>query len=117
MGLLLEAPVTVAPTPTDPFVVVDRSMAVCAVSREGERLLDVSETDAVNSHIREVLVLADSEAVDGRLPAILAAAVRGELATENLVVRPRNTFGVRYWARIGPCGPPRAALVVLADAS
>ena len=27
-----------------------------------------------------------------------------------------NTFGVRYWARVGPCGPPNAALLVLADA-
>ena len=28
-------------------------------------------------------------------------------------VRPWNTFGVRLRARIAPCGPPRAALVVL----
>jgi hypothetical protein len=28
-------------------------------------------------------------------------------------VRPWNTFGVRLQARIAPCGPPRAALIVL----
>jgi hypothetical protein len=61
--------------------------------------------------------LADAEAREGKLAALLASALREELPTDHhVVVRPRNTFGVRYWARIGPCGPPSAALVVLADA-
>jgi hypothetical protein len=29
------------------------------------------------------------------------------------VIRPRDEFGVRFRARIGPCGPPHAALLVL----
>ena len=32
-----------------------------------------------------------------------------------VTVRPWNTFGVRMRARIAPCGPPRAALLVLED--
>ena len=32
-----------------------------------------------------------------------------------VTVRPWNTFGVRMRARIAPCGPPRAALVILED--
>jgi hypothetical protein len=31
------------------------------------------------------------------------------------VLRPAKEFGIRFWARISPCGPPKAALVVLAD--
>jgi len=30
-------------------------------------------------------------------------------------VRPANVFGVRMPLRVGSCGPPRAALIVLED--
>jgi PAS domain-containing protein len=116
MGLLLHAAAALAPASTDPFLVVDSSLAVCALSRRGERLLGVSETETVNRHILDVLVPADAESGDDGLATALVWAARGETATRNVVVRPKNAFGVRYWARIGQCGPIPAALVVLADA-
>ena len=42
-------------------------------------------------------------------------AARGEGEVHHVVLRPAREFGIRFWARIGPCGPPRAALIVLAD--
>jgi len=117
MGLLLQAPADNAPTPSDPFLVVDGTLTICAVSRAAEKLLGISETEAINRHVADLLVPGDSES--GRnenLAALLTWAARGESRTKNVVVRPSNTFGVRYWARIGPCGPPNAALLVLADA-
>ena len=42
-------------------------------------------------------------------------AARGPGETHHVVLRPAKEFGIRFWARIAPCGPPRAALVVLAD--
>jgi hypothetical protein len=116
MGLLLHAVAALAPTSTDPFLVVDSSLAVCALSRRGERLLGMSETETVNRHILDVLVPADAESGDDTLATALVWVARGEAATRNVVVRPKNAFGVRYWARIGQCGPVPAALVVLADA-
>ena len=117
MGLLLEAPADVAPTPNDPFLVVDGSLTICALSRAAEELLGTTETEAVNRHIGEFLVPGDSETPKGtNLGALLAWAARGDTPGKSVVVRPTNTFGVRYWARVGPCGPPRAALLVLADA-
>jgi hypothetical protein len=116
-GLLLEAPVDVAPGPRDPFIVVDQTLSVCAVSREAERLLGISETDAVNRHVSAYLSGSDAEGGENPLIAALAITARGDGPTQNLVVRPANTFGVRYWARIGRCGPPKAALVVLAAAN
>jgi PAS domain-containing protein len=116
-GLLLEAPVDVAPAPNDPFIVVDQTLSVCAVSRAAERLLGISETEAVNRHVSAFLSGSDAEGGENPLIAALAITARGDGPTQNLVVRPANTFGVRYWARIGRCGPPKAALVVLADAS
>src|SRR4051794_15658941 len=117
MGLLLQAPAEFAPSPGDPFLVVDGSLTICALSRVAEELLGVTETEAVNRHIGEFLVPGDSEApTSENLGALLAWAARGDAPAKSVVVRPTNTFGVRYWARVGPCGPPRAALLVLADA-
>jgi PAS domain-containing protein len=117
MGVLLQAPQDAAPSPSDPFLVVDDKLTVCALSRQAERLLGVSETEAVNRHVGELLVPGDTESSAGEsLAAVLTWAARGEAPLRNIVVRPTNTFGVRFWARVGTCGPPNAALLVLADA-
>lgn len=117
MGLLLQAPAASAPSASDPFLVVDGSLTICALSRQAEKLLGISETEAVNRHVAEFLVPGDTETAAGEsLATLLAWATRGESPSSNVVVRPANTFGVRYWARVGPCGPPNAALLVLADA-
>ena len=117
MGLMLRAPADAAPSPSDPFLVVNGALTVCGMSREAERLLDVEETVAVNRHVGEFLAPADAETPTGEnLAALLSWAVRGDAPPRCVCVRPANVFGVRYWARIGSCGPPRAALVVLAGA-
>jgi hypothetical protein len=113
MGLILHAQSDVAPAAGDPFLVLDASLSVCAVSASAEGLLATRETDAVNRHITELLVPADAEAQG---PANLAVAVtwaaRGDAGARRVIVRPTNTFGVRLKARIASCGPPTAALIV-----
>jgi hypothetical protein len=117
MGVMLSAPGDVAPKPSDPFLVIDGTLSICAMSRHAEKLLGVVETDAVNRHVAEFLEPGDSESNSGAsLATMIAFAARGEQPPTSVVVRPANTFGVRYWARVGPCGPPTAALLVLADA-
>lgn len=117
MGLLLQAGADIAPSQNDPFLVVDSSLTVCAVSRQAEDLLGVPETEAVNRHIAEFLSAGDAEAHGTEnLAAMVTWAARGDAPLKDIVVRPTNTFGVRYWARVGSCGPPAAALLVLADA-
>ena len=95
---------------------VDGQLSICAVSRLAEELLLTSETDAVNSHIGDLLVPADIEigGAESLVNRIMHAA-RGPGETHHVVLRPAKEFGIRFWARIAPCGPPRAALVVLAD--
>jgi hypothetical protein len=116
LGLLIGAPPELAPSPADPFVLVDSTLSVCGVSALAEDLLQVSETDAVNRHVTEFVVPADAEASGpGDLVNLLVHAARGEGEVHEVVVRPTDEFGIRYWARIGPCGPPQAALVVLGD--
>jgi hypothetical protein len=113
LGLVLESSADAAPKPGGAFIVIDDSMAVCAVSRAAEDLLATSEIDAVNRHVTELLVPADAEAQG---PSNLAVAVtwaaRGEGSVQKVVVRPAKTFGVRMTTRIASCGPRQAALLV-----
>jgi len=116
LGLLIGAPPALAPTPGDPFLLVDSTLSVCGMSALAEELLQVSETDAVNRHVNELLVPADAEVSGpGDLVNLLIHAARGEGEMHEVVLRPTDEYGIRYWARIGPCGPPRAALMVIGD--
>ncbi|MEA2324515.1 MAG: hypothetical protein QOD81_4365 [Solirubrobacteraceae bacterium] len=116
LGLLIGAPPDLAPAPSDPFLLVDSTLSVCGISGLAEDLLGVVETEAVNRHITEFLVPADAEVSGpGDLVNLLVHAARGAGEVHDVVLRPSDEFGIRYWARIGPCGPPRAALLVLGD--
>jgi PAS domain-containing protein len=113
LGVLLQTPSDAAPGNGGAFIVVDRTMSVCAVSEAAERLLAITETDAVHRHVTELLVPADAEASG---PSHLATAVTwaatGASTSHTVTVRPANTFGIRMTARIAICSPPRAALLV-----
>jgi hypothetical protein len=113
LGLLLETSTEAAPAPGGAFIVLDRSLAVCAVSASAELLLATREIDAVNRHVTELLVPADAEAQG---PVNLASAVTwaatGDDSLRTVVVRPANVFGVRLTTKITSCSPPRAALLV-----
>jgi hypothetical protein len=116
LGLLVGASPGIAPVAGEPFLLVDGTLSVCAVSRAAEDMLLITEGHSVNRHIAEVLVPADVEVGGpGGLVNLLIAAARGDGEEHRVVVRPTREFGIRFWARIGPCGPPRAALLVLDD--
>ena len=116
LGLLLDAPAATVPKPNEAFVVVDASLSVCGLSRRAERLLGVNEVDAVDRRVTELLVPADAEsdsARPGALSELLVAATAGAEDLGAVVLRPADEFGVRFLARIAPCGPSPSALVIL----
>lgn len=114
LGLVLRATADLAPRRDEPFLVIDTTLSVCAVSAAAEELLDIDETYAVNKHIADFLVPADANAPGAEnLLALLVDVAGGAGEPRTTVVRPRQEFGVRFKARIGPCGPPHAALLVL----
>jgi hypothetical protein len=114
LGLILESRADAAPTAGDAFLVLDRALAVCAVSEAAERLLAAREPDVVNRHVTDLLMPADAEERSGQsLSVAVAWAARGDGGVRSTVVRPANTFGIRLNARITTCGPPRAALLIL----
>jgi hypothetical protein len=114
LGLVLQAAADLAPRRDEPFLVIDTTLSVCAVSAAAEALLGVDETYAVNKHIADFLVPADANAPTAEnLLALLVEVAGGSGEPRMTVVRPRQEFGVRFTARIGPCGSPHAALLVL----
>ena len=113
MGLMLNAPHDVVPSPGAAFLVADAALAVGAVSPVAEELLGIDEGDAVHRPLTELLAPADAEAAGVDLAAAVGWAAAGDPTSRVAFVRPTNTFGVRCRARIGPCGPPSAAVVVL----
>ncbi|MDW5592710.1 hypothetical protein VSS74_00075 [Conexibacter stalactiti] len=114
LGLLMEASADLVPQPREPFLIVDKSLSVRALSAEAQRFLAVGEGDAVERPVTELLTPADAEAAsaDAFAAAIMHAAA-GDDELRRLTVRPVNVFGVRMAMRVGVCGPPRAALLVL----
>ncbi len=114
LGLILESRLDAAPEAGAAFLVLDRSLSVCAVSEAAERLLATREPDAVNRHVTDLLVPAGAEDQGSEsLSLAVMWAARGDRNMRSAVVRPANTFGIRLNARIASCGPPRAALLVL----
>lgn len=114
LGLLLEARADVAPRTGEPFLIADGALTVQALSAEAERLLAVSEHDVVNRPVTELLTPADAEASGTReFATTIMLAARGDAEPHRVMVRPANVFGVRMPLRVGACGPPRGALLVL----
>src|SRR4051794_5837510 len=116
LGGLTQAAQALAPDRGGSFLIVARRLKLCGLSRGAERLLAVVEPAAVHRHIGEFLEPADAEAGpnDALVQAItMTAAAGGALPAPGLVVRPAGEYGVRYAARVGSCGPPAGALIVL----
>jgi len=113
LGVLLQTRSDVAPRDGGAFIVLDRSLSVCAVSEAAERLLATREPDAIHRHVTELLVQADSEGKErSNLASAVTWAASGDSASHTVTVRPANTFGIRLSARIAACSPPRAAVLV-----
>jgi ribosomal protein S27AE len=117
-GVLLAARVDVVPGRCDAYMVIDSSLLVQALSRGAENLLAVPEELAINRSFTELLAPADAEAKgSGQLASAIAAAAADDEVSFHVLVRPWNVFGVRMRAKVAPCGPPRAALIVLEPAN
>jgi diguanylate cyclase (GGDEF)-like protein len=117
LGTLMLAPEDMAPTSREAFLILDEHLAVGAVSRRAESLLGVSESDALDRHIDDLLVPA---ATGGARVGTVGAVIAPALATadsrhvEVRLARAENGDGP-YRARIGSCGPPTGTLVVFTD--
>jgi len=103
-----------APSPSDPFLVVDGSLTICALSRVAEELLGITETEAVNRTIGEFLVPGDSEApTSENLGALLAWAGARRCPRKERRGPSDQHLRRALLGTVGPCGPPRARCLCL----
>jgi PAS domain-containing protein len=115
-GLLLEAVAEIAPAPTDVFLVVGDDFAVVAISHQAEELLGVHERSVVGRPMTDLLLPAGPEPRGAsELMAAVADATSGATGVRPLHLRLRTIHdrGLRLHARLGRCGPPMGALIVL----
>ena len=61
LGMVLQAAADVIPDASTPFLIVDSSLTVQALSAQAERTLGISEERAVNRHVTELLIPGDAE--------------------------------------------------------
>jgi hypothetical protein len=116
LGMLIEAPFPIAPAEDDAFIVVDHELRVQAVARQAERLLHVRETFVVGCGLTDLLLPIGSDTQgSGLLTDAVFEAASGESmpVPAHLVLYAAADRALMLRARIGRCGPSRAALIVL----
>jgi len=103
-----------APAPGAAFVVCDELLLVCALSQGAERLLGREEPQVIHRPLSQLVLGADlDEQGIPRLPELLGEAARGDLDGTDTVVSPLDQPHTRLHARVGSCGSPVAALLVI----
>jgi hypothetical protein len=116
MGLLLAAAPNAAPAVEEPFVVVDDLMRVQALSRSSEQSLYLVESAVIGINVSVLLTPAHGlDAGSAALTALLARVLysSGDVPTPPIALQLRAATSVRFRARIGPCRPGPAAIIVL----
>jgi PAS domain-containing protein len=114
LGLILQTERGMAPSPGDAFLVTDDDLLICAVSDGAERLLGTDEPTIIHRPVGELLVGRDRDPGGRqRLPELLRAAARGSAGIVETFVGLLAGSGEQYTARLGACGPPAAALLVI----
>jgi hypothetical protein len=113
MGVVLRAPAGKQPRYDDPFVIVDRQLAVQAVSRRAEAALSVEETAGLDAPLEEFLICDNGEHDRGGLAALVELVFAGAEPSNRLELRMVADPETRVEARVTSCGPPPGALLVL----
>jgi PAS domain-containing protein len=114
MGLVLQTHPDVAPASGDAFLVCDARLRVCALSRGAEDLLGIGEPHAIHRPVDD-LVTGVARGPDGlpALPGLLREAAAGLVAIARTTVAPWGRRADACPARVGACGGPPAALLLL----
>ncbi len=113
MGVVLKAPAGAEPRYNDPFVIVDRHLAVQAVSRRAEVALSVKEPAGLDAPLEEFLICDNGDHDRGELAALVELVFAGGEPSNRLELRTVSNPDVRLQGRLTSCGPPRGALLIL----
>ena len=113
MGVVLRAPAGAQPRYDDPFVIVDRQLAVQAVSRHAEVALSVEEPAGLDAALEEFLICDAGDHDRGELAALVELVFAGAEPSNRLELRTVANPEIRLQGRVTSCGPPPGALLIL----
>lgn len=113
MGVVLRAPVGAQPRYDDPFVIVDRQLAVQAVSRHAEVALSVEEQAGLDAPLEEFVICDNGDHDRGELAALVELVFAGAEPSNTLELRAVAKPEIRLRGRVTSCGPPPGALLIL----
>ena len=113
LGVMLHTPAPDVPGHDDPFVILDERLTVQGVSRGAEAVLSVDEASCVDHSLAELLISANGDGDGATIARLAALAVAGNPPPDRLELRTADDPVLRFRARLAPCGPPAAALLLL----
>jgi hypothetical protein len=113
MGVVLRAPAGAEPRHDAPFLILDRQLAVQAVSRHAEVVLSVDEPAGIGIPLEELLIFDNGHCDNGEVALLVELAIAGTEPSDRLELRAVANPEVRLRGRVTRCGPPPAALLVL----
>lgn len=112
-GVFLRSRPQMAPHEDDPFLIVDGALAVQTISRVAASLLLVDRDAGCGVQMRDFLVPDDG--ADGlKLQGLIESATAGSPLCGTVKLHTVRLPSLHFRARVGSCGLPSAALVVLA---
>jgi PAS domain-containing protein len=113
IGMILETLPSAAPA-EEPFIIVDSTLEIVAISDRAEEIFGIFEQDARGRPVTDFIV--DREEPTGRADNF-AVAITDTFSSERIELasaRLRGSSAGELTLRIASCAPPRAALVVFA---
>lgn len=113
LGVVLRAPAGAEPRYDAPFLIVNRELAVQAVSRHAEVVLSVDEPAGVGVPLEELLTFENGHSDNDEVALLIELAIAGVEPSARLELRPVANPEIRLRGRVTGCGPPPAALLVL----
>ncbi|HET7049093.1 MAG TPA: hypothetical protein VFI54_12595 [Solirubrobacteraceae bacterium] len=113
MGVVLRAPEGAEPRHDDPFLIVDRELAVQAVSRNAELVLSVEEPASLGVPLEQFLICCNGDSEGGKLAQLVEAAFAGVQPSSTHELLMMANSEIRVGVRVTSCGAPPGALLVL----
>jgi hypothetical protein len=113
MGVVLRAPPGAEPHHDEPFLILDRHLAIQAVSRNAEVLLSVDEPAGIGTPLEELLMFENGHGDNGEVARLAELAIAGAEPSDRLELHAVANPEIRLRGRVTRCGPPTAALLVL----
>ena len=113
MGVVLRAPEGAEPGHDDPFLIVDRELAVQAVSRNAELVLSVDEPASLGVPLEQFLICCNGGRARGELARLVEAAFAGVQPSTTLELLSAANRELRLQVRVTTCGAPPGALLIL----